>query len=83
MIIKKKDKFVQKDKLDTAITKNSFTQAVEKAGSDGINKPEPDTGKVESEESRAITLGALDDLMRAKEAKNDTSVEGEKYRRDE
>lgn len=82
-MIKKTDKFVQKDKLDTNITENSFTQAVKKAGSDvtATNNSEDEEGG--AGDSQAISLETYDDLMRAKEAKNDSSVEGEKYRRDE
>lgn len=82
-MIKKKDDFKEKNKRDAHITKNSFTQAVKKAGSDATNKIEPETGEAEAGNSQAISLKTYDDLMRAKEAKNDTSVEGENYRRDE
>lgn len=81
-MIKKKDDFKEKNKRDAHITKNSFTQAVKKAGSGGIDDPAGIEGQTREEDSQ-ISLQAYDDLTRAKEAKNDTSVEGEKFRRNE
>ena len=82
-MIKKKENSEEINRRDVKVTTNSFTQAVKKAGAGGVSMAKPDIEERASEEDMGIPLQAYDDLMRAKEAKNDTSVEGEKYRRDE
>ena len=82
-MIKKKDDFNEKNSRDIEITKNSFTQAVKKAGSGANDITQTGIEDHAPEENKEISLQAYDDLMRAKEAKNDTTVEGEKFRRDE
>lgn len=82
-MIKRKDDSSEKNKRDAQITKNSFTQAVKKAGSGGMDTPQEEGKAQDSGEDTGISLQAYDDLMRAKEAKNDTSVEGERFRREE
>ena len=82
-MIKKKNSSKEKDKRDANITDNSFTQAVKNAGAGGIGMAQSGIEGAESEEGKEISIQAYDDLMRAKEAKNDTSVEGEKFRREE
>jgi hypothetical protein len=82
-MIKNKDDAKEKNRRDVEVTTNSFTQAVKNAGAGGVSMANPGTEGRASEEDKEIRLQAYDDLMRAKEAKNDTSVEGEKFRREE
>ena len=82
-MIKKKDEFMDKNSRDTNVTENSFTRAVKKASGEGDSPIEETGSDLKEEETPKITLKAKDELMRAKESKNDTSVEGKKFRRDE
>lgn len=90
-MIRKKEEFGAKNKKDVKITDNSFTQAVKKAGNGGEPKDDekeakPDPYDLEGRpisDLSAIELKARDELMRAKEARNETTSESEQFRRDE
>jgi hypothetical protein len=83
MMTKKKDKFLKIDERDAKVTENSFTQAVKKAGLGSSDNADSIKRDAETQENGEISLKAYNDLMRASEAKNDSSIEGEKFRRDE
>src|SRR5690554_3514215 len=82
-MIKKKDEFAEKNRRDTNVTENSFTQAVKKASGEGNEPVERPKSNLVQEETPKIALEARDELIRAKEAKNDTTIETERFRRDE
>jgi hypothetical protein len=89
IMIKKKEEFVEKNKKDAQITENSFTYAVKKAsegGESSLGEKKKETLKKirlsQKEEAEKI-LRANDELMRAKEARNETTIESERFRRDE
>ncbi|MEX2591535.1 MAG: hypothetical protein WD426_02090 [Anditalea sp.] len=88
-MIRRKEKFVEKNKQDTKVTENSFTIAVKKASDGGENsgfEKEALTKKtfgLSQEEEAESLLKAKDELMRAKEARNETTSESEQFRRDE
>lgn len=77
-MVKRKEEFTKKDKHDAGFTDNSFTQAVKKASSGGASDEDKLADK---EKDAAIRLKARDELVRAKEAKNDTTTESEDFRR--
>lgn len=79
-MVKRKEEFTKKDKQDAGFTDNSFTQAVKKASSGGAGDEEELANK---EKDAAIQLKARDELVRAKESKNDTTTESEDFRRAE
>ncbi len=89
-MIRKKEEFGAKNKKDVKVTDNSFTQAVKKAGNGG-EREEPQKKDFDSVElvkkplNKLSTseLRARDELMRAKEARNETTCESEQFRRDE
>jgi len=81
-MVKRKEEFTRKDKHDAGFTDNSFTQAVKKASNGGASEEE-NAKSAEKENDAAIQLKARDELMRAKEARNETTTESEKFRRDE
>ena len=68
-------------KKDAQITDNSFTQAVKKAAKGGESVDV--INKKDHQEATKKELKAQDELMRAKEARNDTTGESEQFRRDE
>ena len=87
-MIKRLDEFAEKNKKDALITENAFTLAVNKA-SDGGGKLKVEKGIVTrtpenpGNEKALSELKAQDELMRAKEARNETTSESSKFRRDE
>lgn len=81
-MIQVRDEFQEKNKRDAQVTDNSFTQAVKNAGS-GASAGEMNAIQgAKSDDKQDVSLKAYDELMRAKEARNDSSVEGERFRRD-
>lgn len=87
-MIKRLDEFAEKNKKDALITENAFTLAVNKA-SDGGGKLIDEKGILtktpenSGNDSAMSELKAKDELMRAKEARNETTSESSKFRRDE
>ncbi|HLW19776.1 MAG TPA: hypothetical protein VKX33_05615 [Cyclobacteriaceae bacterium] len=81
MMRKKRVESKENDSRKTSVTDNPFTQAVKKASGEEGFSLEEETSLQEGDAPK-ISLKAKDELMRAQEAKNDTSVEGEKFRRD-
>jgi len=90
-MIWKKDEFGEKNKKDAKRSDNAFTRAVLKAGRGGdrattvkaemkwpagANQPAPADPLLRE-------MKARDELMRAKEARNETTSESEQFRRDE
>ncbi len=82
-MIKKRNYFEVKNKQDNQVTENSFTQAVKNAGSGEKTPNHKDSGSERLQAGNAVSLKAHDELMRAKEAKNDATTESEKFRREE
>lgn len=91
-MIKRREEFGEKNRKDAKITDNSFTRAVKRAGKGG-EREEEDEKKENFDPAYLITqppseltaseLKARDELMRAKEARNDTTSETDRFRRDE
>lgn len=89
-MIKRREEFGDKNKNDAKVTENSFTRAVKRAGRGGEKEEteieNDDTGERENKPLSELTVGKLkaqDELMRAKEARNDTTSETDQFRRDE
>jgi len=90
-MIRKKDEFGEKNRHDAMRSDNAFTRAVKKAGKGGeeVSPDAEDIELTEEWEGKPITelsiseLKARDELMRAKEARNETTSESEQFRRDE
>lgn len=89
-MIRKREEFGEKNKKDVKVTDNSFTRAVKMAENGGeAEKKEQEDSDLEKLERKPIheltfvELKARDDLMRAKEARNETTSESEQFRRDE
>lgn len=89
-MIKRREEFGEKNRHDAKVTENSFTQAVKRAGSGGEKEEKEKEGRDPEDlvnkplsELTSSELKARDELMRAKEARNDTTSETDQFRRDE